>query len=584
MAALKIRKVYANQPSFQEITLNDGLNLILAERSEGSSEHDSRNGVGKSTFIEVLHFCLGSSLTAKSVISQLRNSDWQFGLELEIDGARIHVRRSFSAPNQVIVSGNLRQLGLEDENRMFPDEGQTLSVKAWKDFLGSVTFGLGKDIVTQKFSPTFRALITYFARSDRDGYIDPFTTSRQVRTWQKQVFNAYLVGLNWNYASQWEELREEEKAIRTINKGSATRNRELMYELENERVRLIAEQRRLEEQVSNFVVVPEYKVIETEARALTRQMRDLANESAILSQMLEKYEEQMESESSGDLDKVQQIFEEAGLLFPEQLSRNLDQVVAFHSQVTQYRRDYLSNEIIRLRKQVHDNQQRLAELDQQRSTRLRMLNTGGAVEELGALQVKLGRTLERLQVVDNRLSSLETVTADEANVASGRQALLSRALLDRAERRARWSAVIANFVAATEYLYDNPGTLNFGVNENGYTFQTKMPRSGSDGVENMAIYAYDIALTQVWSAQLNRPGFLVHDSILYEGVDERQVALALNYAKEQAERYDFQYVALLNTDDLPTDDLAQLGLDWRRYVRRELDDSNASSTLLGFRF
>jgi uncharacterized protein YydD (DUF2326 family) len=584
MAALKIRKIHSNKSSFRDIVLEDGFNLILAERSEGSSEHDSRNGVGKSTLIEVIHFCLGSSLSAKNVINVLRDSDWEFCLDLQIGTALLRVNRSFASPSQVTLEGDLDQLGLADHDRLFSDSQKTMPLKAWKEFLGATCFGLSKDVMTKKFSPTFRALASYFARSDRDAYIEPFTTSRQVRTWQKQVFNAFLVGLNWRYASQWEGLREEEKSLRAINKGTATRNRETMYELENERIRLVAQQRRLEGQISNFVVVAEYRVVEDEVRVLTREMRDLANESTITSQILEKYEDQMQSESTADLDKVEQIYREAGLLFPDQLSRDLDQVLAFHAQVSENRRDYLRHEITRLRQELHKIQNRLATLDEERSDRLRMLNTGGAVDELGALQVKLGRTLERLKEVDTKLASLETVAADEASVASGRQALLSRALLDRAERRPRWSTVIAYFVAATEYLYDEPGTLNFGVDENGYRFSTLMPRSGSDGVENMAIYAYDIALAQMWAMQTHRPGFLIHDSILYEGVDERQVALALNYAKEQAEQNDFQYLALLNSDNMPIEDLNQLGLDWRPYLRQVLDDADPASTLLGFRF
>ncbi len=584
MAALKIRSIYANKSSFREIKLKDGLNLILAERSESSTERDSRNGVGKSTLLEVIHFCLGSSLSSRNVIYYLKNSDWQFFLELELGDVSFRVCRSFSSPSQVTLSGELDRLGIFESSQLFASPEHVLSLKAWKDFLGFACFGLSKDIVAKKYSPTFRALVSYFVRSDRDAYIDPFTTARQVRTWQKQVFNAYLVGLNWEHASQWEVLREEEKIIRASNKGSSAQSNRTMSELENERVQLISQQRRLEKQISSFIVVPEYRVVEVEAREITREMRELANEIAILSQMVEKYEQQMEAESTGDVEKVQEIYREAGLIFPDQLSRDLDQVTEFHSQVTRHRRDYLSNEIARLREEIQRNQQYLTDLDIERAEHLKLLNDGGAVEELGVLQVKLGRTIGRLEEVDKRLSSLETVTADEANVASGRQALLSRAVIDRAERRPRWSTAIAAFVATTEYLYDDPGMLSFGINDNGYTFETNMPRSGSDGVENMAMYSYDMALAQVWSARTNRPGFLIHDSLLYEGVDERQIARALQYAKDQAEYHDFQYLAVLNSDNLPRNDLNELGLKWREYLRLELDDAEPASTLLGFRF
>ncbi|MGI5273390.1 DUF2326 domain-containing protein [Nonomuraea sp. CA-218870] len=71
---------------------------------------------------------------------------------------------------------------------------------------------------------------------------------------------------------------------------------------------------------------------------------------------------------------------------------------------------------------------------------------------------------------------------------------------------------------------------------------------------------------------------------MYEGVDERQIALALKYVKEQAEQNDFQYLVLLNSDNLPAEDLSRFGFNWRPYIRRVLHDRDPAATLLGFRF
>jgi uncharacterized protein YydD (DUF2326 family) len=54
-----IYSVSANQRSFHTVTFTTGLNVILAERSETSTEKDTRNGLGKSTLIEIIDFCLG---------------------------------------------------------------------------------------------------------------------------------------------------------------------------------------------------------------------------------------------------------------------------------------------------------------------------------------------------------------------------------------------------------------------------------------------------------------------------------------------------------------------------------------------
>ena len=48
------------------------------------------------------------------------------------------------------------------------------------------------------------------------------------------------------------------------------------------------------------------------------------------------------------------------------------------------------------------------------------------------------------------------------------------------------------------------------------------------------------------------PGFLVHDSHLFDGVDERQIGRGLALADEIATLYGFKYIVTMNSDDLPS--------------------------------
>ncbi|MFM6726441.1 MAG: DUF2326 domain-containing protein, partial [Dolichospermum sp.] len=57
-----IYAVRCNQPSFKTVNFRPGLNVVLADRTEESGIRDSRNGLGKSTLIEIIHFCLGGNI------------------------------------------------------------------------------------------------------------------------------------------------------------------------------------------------------------------------------------------------------------------------------------------------------------------------------------------------------------------------------------------------------------------------------------------------------------------------------------------------------------------------------------------
>ena len=79
-------------------------------------------------------------------------------------------------------------------------------------------------------------------------------------------------------------------------------------------------------------------------------------------------------------------------------------------------------------------------------------------------------------------------------------------------------------------LYKAPGNLSIGIEGGEYRFDVEIERSGSRGIGNMKIFCYDLALASLWAGRARSLGFLAHDSEIFDGVDERQVALALQAA------------------------------------------------------
>ncbi len=74
-----IHAITANQPSFRTVQLTPGLNVILADRTEDSSNKDTRNGLGKSTLIEIVHFCLGARVSSGKGLAIPALENWEFG-------------------------------------------------------------------------------------------------------------------------------------------------------------------------------------------------------------------------------------------------------------------------------------------------------------------------------------------------------------------------------------------------------------------------------------------------------------------------------------------------------------------------
>ena len=80
------------------------------------------------------------------------------------------------------------------------------------------------------------------------------------------------------------------------------------------------------------------------------------------------------------------------------------------------------------------------------------------------------------------------------------------------------------------------------------------------------------------------PGFLIHDSHLFDGMDSRQVGHALQIGAETAAKYGFQYIVTLNSDTLELPDVRR-SFDPSPYLLPiRLTDATESGGLFGFRF
>lgn len=573
-------------PSFRPITFEPGFNIILADRTKESTKRDTRNALGKSTLIEIIHFCLGASAARNQGLRRPLLRDWTFTLELEIQARRLSVSRETDSPGRVYLDGELDALPLSPEERS-EVKASGLRVDRWTDVLGEALFGLTEDQLLPKYSPSFRSLIPYFVRRDPGGFLSPFTHFRQQREWNKQVNGAFLIDLEWRHAAEWQELKDRKSFLdqleRGISEGLIGEVFGTLGELEAERVHVAVHVTSLREQLESLQVLPEYERIESEADALTRQIHSLSNENYRDRRSVRLYEEHTLSEELPGDGAVRELYEEAGIVFAPNLGRRLDEVDQFHAQVALNRRQFLANEINRLQTAIAERLALIERLSSERSELLRVLQEHGALAEYQRLQERLSGADAQLRDLEARIARIHELTEMRRNLTVAVQDLLERAIRDYDARVGQRERAITLFAQNTESLYRTPGKLIIDVSDTGFRFDVEIPGSESHGINSMKIFAFDLMLAQLWSSKPESPRLLVHDSALFDGVDARQVALALELAVSESDRCGFQYICTMNSDAVPTDEFSE-DFAIEPYVRRRLTDVTEDGTLLGIRF
>jgi uncharacterized protein YydD (DUF2326 family) len=221
-------------------------------------------------------------------------------------------------------------------------------------------------------------------------------------------------------------------------------------------------------------------------------------------------------------------------------------------------------------------------LNERRGALLQALNANRALEQFTLIDRRLGELRERSIIIRERLAKINEIETASTQNKIDRQLTHKMAVEHYNERQVVRDVAVRLFNEASTALYATPGDLLIDVGKEGFKFSYKIERKESKGVTNAAIFCYDVALAELWAGRsgLNT---VWHDSILYDPIEERQVAKAIEYAARKSEYAGFQYVCLLNSDRLPTNEFSS-GFDVRKYIVLTLSDRTESDGLLGIRF
>ncbi len=577
-----IHAVRANRESFRTLELSAGFNVVLADRTKESTKKDSRNGLGKTTLVEVIHFCLGASARARQGLRVPALAGWELSLELDVGKRRVTVYRSVDTPRRVEIEGETGGWPAAERS----GERLVMHVNEWTRILGEEMFGVPSE--DGKYPPSFRSLICYMARRGRDAFSTPFEHYRKQLEWDKQVNNAFLLGLSWENAAAWQKLKDDESVLSALKAAVASGLVEGMMggsvgELEAEKVRLEETARRQAEELESFRVHPQYREIEQEASALTQQIHALSNENVTDRRMLGFYQEGLVETGEADPEEVAKLYRQAGVQLPGAVLRRLEQVQSFHIQLVSNRRAFLAAEVERIEAAIETREAEIQRLTARRAELMAILRQHGALDEYTLLQQRHLGTTAQLKDLETRIANMRKFEAGRSALKIEQERLHQRARRDHDERKAIRERAISLFNAHSEALYEAPGRLVIDIGDKGFRFNVDIERSGSQGIDSMKVFCYDLMVAQLWAGKHPSPGFLIHDSTIFDGVDERQVALALERAALISRQAGFQYLCTLNSDTLPRQELsADFGID--SFVRLRLTDDKPEGSLLGIRF
>lgn len=460
-----IHRIYSDLNSFKNLSFGKGLNILVADKSPGATERQTRNRAGKSSLTEIIHFLAGDDANPDSLFRTPALSKYKFGLDFDVGGKKVAVERSGQIKSKIsVISGETNHWPIQPSRR----SGQLqISNTDWKTVLGALMFKtkeVDEEAGSQHAEPSFRSLFSYFVRRQAsNGFTTPEKQSAVQQVGDLQVAITYLLGLDWTIARDWQVVRDRERTLRELRKAAIEGAfGAIIGKAADLRTQLtVAEEktRKVKEGLSKFHVLPEYEKLELEAAEITGKLAELANENTIDRHLLSDLEDSLKTESPPPPQDLERLYAEAGVVLSSSVVRRFDEVKAFHDSILRNRRDYLGGEIGATKDRIAGRERAKGILDDRRAEVMTILKSHGALDQFVRLQSELSKEEAETEALRQRYQSAEQLEGQKAELEIERNRLLLRLRQDFEEQKGLLKNAILTFEAISSKLYESAGSL-----------------------------------------------------------------------------------------------------------------------------
>lgn len=314
--------------------------------------------------------------------------------------------------------------------------------------------------------------------------------------------------------------------------------------------------------LENFQIHPQYKEIEIDANSYAKKIAELSNQNFVDRQIITELINASESEKNITDLNITELYDEVKIQMPDILIKKFDEAKIFHKQLVSNRKKYLHEELEHYEEAVKSRDKLIHELSLEQSKKMMILNTHGALEQYSLLQSEMNELVNKLDMYQKQQNFMNNMREEAAKLKIEEQRLIIEInqSLEEHFNTKRHAILLVEEVSSS--LYNSIAQLHIGQTTNGrYDIEMVSRNQNSTGINSMLIYCFDMMLIQMSKYLGRKMDILIHDSTLFDPVDERQIAEALRFGKDKSIEDGFQYIVTLNSDALPES------------VREEVSDS-----------
>ncbi|MDR2556004.1 MAG: DUF2326 domain-containing protein [Fibromonadaceae bacterium] len=554
---MRLVKIFASE-KFKNTRFNAQFNVVLATIQDKTNKKGTHN-LGKTSLIYVIDFLLLDSFKNKGLLSNSVFIGRTFYLEMQLnDGKYLVIKRSINTASKISFKIN----ELELSNFTPPTNWDEVDVpfdKAKEKLNKYLEF----DVLTKW---NYRKSITYFLRTQQD-YLDVFQLNKfkgKHLDWKPFVFE--LLGFNGDLITQKLELELEANNIKNkINTLEQEANISI-----GEKDKLLGlldikqqEKTEAEKTIDKFnFFLQDNSISKDIIEDLDFKIQTLNTDKYRLGYEISRTEESLRnSESTVNVQKLRQLFDEVQLYFPDKLGKQYEDLEKFNKSISEERRKFLKENLSELKKELDVIDTELKNLEESKSEKLSFLTEKDTYtkfktyqKQLSILEAEIENLKNRLKWIDGSVSLENDIKIINEKINKSIKDIKNAiSLSSHAEINKIFNELLTEIVGTNAIIWlkqNSKGNVEFQAEyanpiDNSYTSEAE-----GTSYKKLLCMAFDLALLIHYSKN-SFYRFVYHDGII-EGLDNRIKIRLLNKIKSICNTYNIQHIITLIDSDIPT--------------------------------
>lgn len=564
---MKLSKLYSNRPNiFEPINFLPGLNVIMAEiRLPDNKKRDTHN-LGKTTFGQMLNFCLLASRDNNFFLFKHQElfKDFIFFLEIELfNNLFVTIRRSVEEASK--ISFKIQKAGKQDLSK--------LSDNDWDHF--NIPFERAINLLDglldlQAIKPwSFRKGLGYLLRSQHD-FSDVFQLNKfksAHKDWKPYL--AHILGFN---AKLIKEHYEKEDELSNKKNIASTIEMELggsIQDISKVEGMLLLKNNEVEKKQQLLDAFDFRRQDKEKTKKLVEEIDEsigrLNTERYSLTYRKKKISDSLEEDQIlFDPESAENLFKEVGIFFGGQIKKDFQQLISFNKAITEERRIYLLEERNEIETELRKINSELNELGKRRAKSLAFLSGTDIFDKYKSISnelVSLKADITSLERQRSSLHRLQELRKDIRTLTDKKNDLQIQIEDDvekqNSEPKGLFSSIRLFFNEIVEEVIDHKALLKVSPNSEGHLeFKTDIldesgnVSSADEGhtYKKLLCIAFDLAILRA-HVDDKYPRFVYHDGV-FESLDDRKKENLLDVLRKYSS-FGIQQIITLIDSDLP---------------------------------